>query len=222
MRHSYGKLNRKPGAYGVTGLIFYKRFAFVEKNTGFKDRKENQLCDTDHGHTTPYVEARHKHYERYVNSIYLFAERVREKEVEEAEKLITELMLLVNYTPEEATGNEEEISRSRRLAADKAAKDSERKEEIILKLSETKSFLEVLDNKLSHHIEAAGDLMDVHVANYWRGVLKASKPGEVRIEPVYITKHYEGRQKYCDGRDVALKKLTDAIMIGGGASEETE
>ena len=222
MRHSFGKLNRNPGAYGVTGLHFFRRLAFVEKNVGFKDRKENQLCDTDNGQSTPYVEARHKYYEKYVNDTYLFAEQVREKEVEEAEKLITELMLIVNYTPEEVGGNEEEISRSRRLAADKATKDNERKEEIILKLSEIKSFLEVLDNKLSHHIEAAGDLMDVHVANYWRGVLKASKPGEVRIEPVYITKKYEGRQKYYDGRDMTLKKLMDAIMIGGGTNEETE
>ena len=220
MKRSYGKIDRKPKAYSVTGLSLIKRLTFVEKRAGYKDRKENQLCITEDGQTTPYVESRHKHYESYVNNAHLWAEQIRETEVKDAEKLIAELKLILNRHDEEPSGNVEEISRAKRLAVGKKQMDAERKEEIVLKLSEIKSFLETLDEKLSHHVEAAGDLMDVHVANYWRGILKASQPGEANVGPFFVTKTYDGRQRYREGSDETFRKLSEAIALGGGADVE--
>ena len=220
MRQNYGKLGRSPKAHAVTGLIFFKRWAFVEKRAGEKDRKENQLCSTDEGQTTPYVEARYKNFEKYANNSHLLAEKFRENEVKEAEKLITELNLLKNYQIEKPKGNPEQISRANRLAANKAVKNGERIEEIVQRLSEIKSYLETLDNKLELHIEAAGDLMDVHVSNYWRGILKASKNGEVKVEPAHVMKSYEGRENYLMKSLELRNMLLETIENGGGADEE--
>lgn len=220
MKNYHGILERKPKAKAVTGLILIKRLAFVEKRAGVKDSKENQLCNNGDGQTTPYVDARYKSYENYINSMYLVAGKATEKPVEEAEKLYTELNLIKNYHADTPSGNPEEVARANRLAAEKARQNEERVAEIVKRLAEIRSFVSSVDEMLIHHIEAAGDLFGVHVSNYWRGILKASGRGEVNVEPLVIAKHYGGRKQYEDSRNDFYKKMENAISLGGGNYEE--
>ncbi len=220
MKKHFGVLNRRPNASKVTGLPIIRSLSYVEKYTGYKDRKENQLCSSDEGQTTPYVEARRKSFEHYVNNAYLVAEKVKESEVKEAERLISELDILTKFEVSIIDGNDEEIERAQRFARELVLKNNKRKEEIVLRLSEIKALVEAVDDKLIHHIESAEDLLNVHLANYWSGILKASPNGETCLEPIYITRAYNGRQHYCDDRDELLRKIAAAIEIGGDSYEE--
>ncbi len=212
--------DRRPGAKAVTGLGFIRRLSFVEKRTGIKDAKENQVCVKDDGHITPYACARYGFYEGYVNDAYTLADEIMKDYAKEAEKLITELSLIMSYKTAEPTGNSEERARQARLGAAKIRADCERAKDLMIRLSELKASIMLLANKLSLHVDAAGDLMDAHVSNYWRGVLKASRRGDVSFAPVFDARAYDSRTKFLSDKEDLLERLGSAMSAGGDYYEK--
>ncbi len=220
MINSVFDLRHSPKAKEVTGLTFPFRLSFLEKKTGEKDGKENQVCSIEAGKTTPWVNARYKSYEKYVSTVYLSAADLQEKKLTEASRLIKELDLLNDFKEVDKTGNPEEVSRAVRLEEQQKKLNKKRSEEIILRLSELRSQVRNIDEKLNHNIEAAGDLLEVHVSNYWRGILKVISERASVPAPAYMATSYSGREKYAHNRDTALGMITEAIEKGGDRHEK--
>ncbi len=215
------KLDRKPKAGVTTGLRFPFAFAFMERITGERDAKSNQVRAFQDGESTPWLNARTDSYEKYVNSVFAYVIRQNEDLVEEAAKLITELNILLVAENNIIIGEDEEAIRQRRLESERQVSRETRKKEILVRLAEIKAFIENTDEKLSHHIEMAKDVLSVHTGSYWRGILKASGDEVKGIAPALTFEEYKGRIKYQFRKDALISQI-DRALEKGGCYEETE
>lgn len=222
MNNEYHKLQKPPRVKRTIGIGFPFNLSFVEKKTGERDSKENQIRSFDDGERTPWLSARTESYEKYVNSTYAYVIKKTEDQLREASKLLTELNTIQSTVPVSADGDDEESIRQRRLEAARQNKRDQRKEEILIQLTEIKEFIENADEKLLHHIEMAGNILSVHTSNYWRGILKVSGADVRTVTPVLVFGDFEGRTRYEERKEFLISRIDQALERGGCADEKDE
>ena len=222
MNNGLHKLQKPPRVKRTIGIGFPFNISFMEKKTGERDSKENQIRSFDDGERTPWLSARTESYEKYVNSTYAYVIKETEEPIQEASKLLTELNTILGTAPLSFDGDDEESIRQRRLEAARQTKRDERKEELLIKLTEIKEFIENADEKLLHHIEMAGNILSVHTSNYWRGILKVSGADVRTVTPVLEFGDFEGRTKYEERKKILISRIDQALERGGCADEKDE
>lgn len=205
-------LDETPRIKGVTGFF---HMPFIERWTGTRDGKRNQVCPVADGYTTPLVCNRERHYNSYVDSVYSRVISLEAPGIKRAYRMILELEELLSEASEQVTGDGEEANRMRRRAeADKKQRQA-RKLEILQELSSERTFILMVDEKLDHHVEAAGNTLYANVSSYWCGVRRTS-PVVVDFYPVVETREQPGRLKYMANRDEIIEAIDTTIKRVSG------
>ena len=117
------------------------------------------------------------------------------------------------------SGKGEEESRARRRAEEGNVVNERRRKTLLTKISGIKAQVEMVDEKVIHHIEAAESVLHSHVLAYWRGVLKASEK-ELENYPKIVTVTHSGWEKYVENRDELLAAMNAVLKNGGKNYEE--
>ena len=218
MELKFNYLKRKPRIQGINCIM---NLPFFVKKIGEKDAEENQVCEVKSGYITPYISKMTKLYNSYINKVYVRTTSELEELVKEVSKLSAELDLMLkdNLHELKATGEE-----AQRVAAQIAARHvhyEKRKPEIIKRLAEIKSIIEMVDEMLHHHVERARDIFESHISMYWRGVLKVSN---IKLEhfPHIENVTYKSRELYSSNINANLKNINNSLSKGGYIYEEYE
>lgn len=210
-------LERKPRIKGVTGFL---KWPFLEKRAGVKDSKQNQICKYADGHTTPWINSKARCYDSYVDRVYLRTTAAMEDLIKEANESITELLLISMTDVSKISGKGEEESRQRRRAEERNVVNERVRRELLTKISGIKAQVEMVDEKVIHHVEAAENVLHSHVLAYWRGILKASDK-ELENYPKVLTVTHSGWEKYVANRDELLAAMNAVLKNGGKNHEES-
>ncbi len=211
MNKKYVFLSKKPRIYGVTGFF---KWRILEKKAGVTDAKENQVCETAKGHITPWIDAKERFFNSYIDKIYLKTVMALDETVEEANSLVVELNLLQKEKINDINGCGEEVMRQKLRAVAENSKRESRKKEILIRISSIKAESDMVDEALNHHIESARNILDSHISAYWRGVLKSTDM-KLAFAPVKVEYVGLGRDKYIENRMLLVDTINNALKIGG-------
>ncbi|MBO5390001.1 MAG: hypothetical protein J6A59_18040, partial [Lachnospiraceae bacterium] len=216
MEREFNYLKRKPKIQGVNGIIY---LPFFVKKSGEKDARENQVCEMENGHITPYISKVTKLYNSYINKVYGCTTSELEKLVKEISKLSAELDLMLKDNLYEIKAVGEEAQRQIASMEARYAHYEKRKPEIITRLAEIKSIIEMVDEMMQHHVERARDIFESHISMYWRGVLKVS---DVKLEhfPYIEDATYASRELYNSNINETLRTINNSLSKGGYIYEE--
>ncbi len=216
-----GDLKRKPRKFPATGKHFGTRLR--AKKIGEKDCLENQVRPCEDGLTTPNVVATGDANAKYINHVCGKVVKRIQPVATEAKKEIAEANLILAKEIPEINEKGEAAERIKRYQESLKKKDESRLKELQISLSETKTTIEMVDELLTHHIEASQDTAREYVNKYWCGVLKTSEGKDISYTPVIPSpREYEGRKLYVQRRDELLQSIEDVLKRGGAIHEGTE
>lgn len=217
-KRNYQYLKAYPRISGVNSIY---NIGFLEKRAGKKDAQDNQICQLQGGHITPYIGNKARLYDSYIDKLYLRTSLNMEMIVREAYALVVELNLINKMVISTKAGNSEEEQRRAALAVVKKEKNDERKAEIIIRIAEIKAESNMVDESLKHHIERAEGIFFARINKYWRGVL-ASTSEELEHFPYIDQREYAGRTAYLENRKELIAMIEKAVSNGGGSDEINE
>lgn len=191
----------------------------LETRAGKKDAQENQVCAFMNGHITPAIDTQINGYDSHINKIFLKTAQELNPMIREANSMVVELYLLLGYKESVIVGDGEEARRQAALAAVKKAKISERKAQILRKLSEIRAESDMVDEMLLHYEERTKGILHSRISKYWRGILSASIE---RLEHLPYINHKEspGRNAYIENRKRLIDMIDAAFTYGGGVYNE--
>lgn len=214
-------LERTPKIEGVTGGL---HFIFLERRIGIRDGKRNQLIRMGDGYTTSWVSCKERYGNTYIDSVYSRVISLEEPSVKAAYTLIVEMDKLLNETDpdvSELVGEGEDFEREVYMIEVKKKQRAQRILSIMKELSGIKAYMQTMDEKLDHHIEAAQNVVYAHISGYWRG-LKSTSPEPVDGYPAVQERTYPGRDKYMLNRDTLIDAIRIALQKGSETSEEED
>ncbi len=193
--------------------------ALFENHMGQRDVKQNQLCEFLNGHITPVIDTKVNSYDSHLNKIFLKTAQELDPMIQEANILIVELDLLLSYKESIIGGDSEEARRQAAIAAEKGAKVSKRKKEIMIRLAKIKAEIDTVDEMLLHYEERAKGILYSRISKYWRGILSASSE---RLEhfPYIIHKESQARKTYLANREKMVNMIEAVVNYGGNVSEK--
>ena len=186
---------------GVTGIRY---IALLDRLDGKNDARNNQVCKTDQGITTPRIIQKCRSCDRYTNEMYIGA-------VNELRSLYTEIavcikeLLIMNENPEEDaeanTGPSQTTEEGKRRAdariAEAKAKEN-RKKALMLRLAELKQNCHNIDETLKHNLDRAKSTLFEHVETYWSGVLQSESGISLPVMPSYSEENISGKAEYSE------------------------
>lgn len=212
-------MKKKKYKYLYPLFIRFPGGKIFEKRAGKKDAQENQLCELEGGHITPEIDTKVNSYDSHINKIFLKTAQEIEPMIREANSMVVEFNLLLNYKDSVISGEGEEAKRQAAIAAAKRVKVTERKSEILTKLASIKAESDMVDEMLLHYEGRAEGILHSHISKYWRGVLSASSE---RLEHFPYVSHKEspGRKAYLENRRKIVDMIEAAISYGGGVHDE--
>lgn len=214
-------LERTPKIEGVTGGL---HFIFLERRIGIRDGKRSQLIRMGDGYTTSWVSCKERYGNTYIDSVYSRVISLEEPSVKAAYTLIVEMDKLLNETDpdvSELVGEGEDFEREVYMIKVKKKQRAQRILSIMKELSGIKAYMQTMDEKLDHHIEAAQNVVYAHISGYWRG-LKSTSPEPVDGYPAVQERTYPGRDKYMLNRDTLIDAIRIALQKGSETSEEED
>lgn len=214
-------LERTPKIEGVTGGL---HFIFLERRIGIRDGKRSQLIRMGDGYTTSWVSCKERYGNTYIDSVYSRVISLEEPSVKAAYTLIVEMDKLLNETDpdvSELVGEGEDFEREVYMIKVKKKQRAQRILSIMKELSGIKAYMQTMDEKLDHHIEAAQNVVYAHISGYWRG-LKSTSPEPVDGYPAVQERTYPGRDKYMLNRDTLIDAIRIALQKGSEISEEED
>lgn len=212
-KNPYGYLKKSPRIRGVNSIY---NIGFIEKHIGKKDAQENQVCQLERGHVTPYIDNKAHLYNSYIDKTYLRTSLTLEPVVEEANALVVELKLMSPRKHMDRKESGEEAQRQATMEAAERVKRERRKAEILTRIAEIKAESDMVDESLMHHIERAEGVLHAHISKYWCGILSAATAGLEHF-PYLEEKDYAGREAYLLNRKNLVSMIADALEKGGDA-----
>lgn len=209
-------LDKKPRIPGVNGWL---NFGFMDKWTGKKDARENQICEYEQGHITPHIDDKARLFDSYVDTMYLKTSLYFEPVVTEANALVVEFNLISNQKDIKVAEGGENAQRQEALNAANAANREKRKSDILMRIAEIKSESDMIHESLQHHLERAEGIFHSCISRYWKGVLAVSDE-KLGHFPNIEHKEYEGRKIYLGNREKLVSMIDNTIIRGGSYEEE--
>ncbi len=189
---------------GVTGITHCRA---LERFRGQRDFKTNQLCQTQHGCTTPRIQQSYDCLNAHINARYLEALGQLQPLYQEVFASLKELQLLDLPAAAVPAGMGEESLRQAAARQEALRQGAKRRNEILLRMAQVRVDIAVIDEQLIHCLEKAAAIQKAKVSAYWEGILKQAKDSKLPPFPGIPPRQLPGEEAYRQ-----LKQNVDQCM----------
>ena len=197
---------------GVTGLGHWH---WLERRNGRKSWGQGQIRQVDRGHSSPWNDQRHHYYSAYCNALYLRSVQELEPLHREAAAMVEEQKGMV-VVPTQVNGHcEEERRRIAEAQATRAASQTERRRQIVVRLAQIRSEVENQAQAMDHLLTKSWETLETHISAYWSGVLSVADDS-LPVAPVPCDTQLPGKERYEAYRDNLL------ALLARGLGEEVD